>query len=89
MPEAKVIPQGDVYNFNGHGNEAPTSPADAGTRAACTNLVIVGHVYIEDQFLGNGTEGSCLAKGLPFARVRRVNRTDFKSRRDHLDALFA
>lgn len=86
--EAKVFPQSGINDFDGHGDEGPALLADVGAGTTCPDLVIVGHVNIEDQLLGDGTEGAGLSEGFPVAGICRVDRPDFETGRGELHALF-
>lgn len=46
--EPKVFPQPCVYHLDRHSDEAPALYADLGAGAACSYVIIVCHVDIED-----------------------------------------
>lgn len=50
MLKAELIPEGTIEDLDCGGNEAPAVVADALAGAAGTDLVIVGHVDIENKF---------------------------------------
>lgn len=86
---AKVLPQGRLQDFDGHGREFPALAADVGLVAACSDVVIVCQVDIEAQLLGQGHEGSGSAEHLAVSGVRRVDRPDLDTPRHQADHVFA
>ncbi len=89
MPEAEVVAQRGVDDFDRHGDEGPAPAADAGARAAGADFVVVGHVDVEDEFFRDGAEGGGAAEGLALAWVGGVDGANFEAGGVELDALFA
>jgi hypothetical protein len=55
--EAEILAQRNVNGFEGHGHVRPTAPADASALAAESDVVVVGHIHIEDELALLGLEG--------------------------------
>ena len=90
MPEPKVLPQRNIDNFDRHCDKSPAPPADGRSRAARANVVVVGHVNVENELLGDWSKGSRrAAEGLAVTRICRVDGTDLEAGGCHLDALLS
>lgn len=63
--------------------------ADVRAGAAGADVVVVGHIDIEDEFFRDGPESAGFSEGLAVARVGGVDGADFETRGEHLDALLA
>lgn len=63
--------------------------AYVGARAAGSNVVVICHIDIENQFFGDGFKGAGFAEGFAVARVGAVDGADFETGGEELDTLFA
>jgi hypothetical protein len=45
--EAKIIPQSNVNNFDGHCNELPALIADIRLVTTCPDIIVIGQIDIE------------------------------------------
>ena len=80
MPEAKILPQRNIDDLDRHRDETPAPAADRRAGAARSDVVVVGHVDVEDELLGDRSEGGGWpAEGLAVTRIRRVDRTDLEA----------
>jgi len=77
--EAEVLAQRGVDDLDGHGDEGPAAGADAGAGAAGADLVVVGHVDVEDEFFRERAEGGGFAEGLAVSRVGGIDGADFEA----------
>jgi hypothetical protein len=62
--------------------------ADVCAGAACSNVVVVCHIDIEDQLLHYWPKGAGLPNCFAIAGVRAVLRSNLESRGQHLYTLF-
>lgn len=89
MFESEVLSQRGVHNLDRHCDKCPALVADVGFVAACTYLVVVREIYIEDQFFGNWSEGLGFRERLSIPRIRIVDWADFETRRIESENIFA
>ena len=66
---AELLADGLVEDIHGDGDEVPAAVADVGAGAAGADLVVVGHVDIEDELAQLGDEVGC-ADGLAVSWLR-------------------
>lgn len=57
--------------------------------AACSNIIVICHVDIEDQLFHEGSEGACFAESFAVAWVGTVHGADLETGGEHLNALFS
>jgi hypothetical protein len=55
--ETEVLTQGSVENVNSSLHEFPTLDAYISARAACTNLIVISHIDINNELLLFRLEG--------------------------------
>lgn len=77
--EAKVVTEGGVNDFDGHGGEGPAFAADVGFGAARADVVVVCQVNIEDDLFGERPEGGGFAEGFTVAWVGGVDGSDLEA----------
>jgi hypothetical protein len=85
--EAKVFPQGNIYNFDGHGDERPAFLANVGLVAARSHIIVVCKIDIEAKLFGDRFERG----GVRFsvAGVEAVRGSDLETRRYYVDHILA
>ena len=88
MFEAEILAQAHIHNLDRHGDEAPAPTADGCAAAAGANVVVVGHVDVKNELLGQRAEGGRAPECLAFPRVGRVHGADLEAGGGELDALF-
>lgn len=89
MGKAKVLAECNIHDLDSHCDESPASVTDGCAGTACTDVIVVCHVDIENQLLHDGTKRAGLAKGLAVSRVCAVHGPNFETRGEHLYTLFA
>lgn len=88
MLEAEILAQSGVNHFYGHGHKRPAFVADVGFRAACSDVVVVRQIDIEDKFFRDRLH---LTPSERFAvsRVVAIDRSNLETGGVHSNNIFS